>query len=136
MPGPLEIFPMPFWKFVLFILSDPFHSPVGLSYYMVFVCNNGCLGKTDPCYLPKVWIHVTNEVFYILFGVELREILHQIVLITIRENIQNLPSEGVCNDTVVLLPTGITLKFIQRNHFRKCCGFVVVVLKIPHSRHT
>ena len=42
----------------------------------------------------------------------------------------------VSHDAVILLTTGIALKFVQRDYLRKYCGFVIVVLKIPHSCHT
>ena len=102
---------------------------------MIFICNNSSLWEAYLCNLPKVRIHVTNKVFDIVSWFKLWEILHQIIFITVWKNIQNLSSRGICDDAVVLLTTGIALEFVQRNHLRKNCRFVIAALEIPHSRH-
>ena len=42
----------------------------------------------------------------------------------------------VGNDTVVLLTTGISLEFIQREYLRQLLGFMVYASEIAHGGHT
>ena len=63
----LETFAEAWWELVLFVLADTLHRPVGLPDHVVSVSNGGGVGKADSGYLPKVWIHVRNKVFYLIF---------------------------------------------------------------------
>ena len=69
--GFLEVFSELDREFVLLVFSDPFHCPVDLPDDMVPVGNDHRVFEADFGYLPKVWIHVANKVFYILFGFKL-----------------------------------------------------------------
>ena len=70
-PGLFEIFPEPVRQFVLLILSDPFHSPVHLPDDMIPARNDHSIFEANLSHLPKMRIHITNEVFYILSGFKL-----------------------------------------------------------------
>ena len=100
---------------------------------MISVGNNYSIRETGLRNPPEVRIHVTNKVLYICFIGKLREISNQITLITIGKDIKNDSILGVCNNAVILLATGITLKLVQRDHFRKCGWFLAEQVKIAHG---
>ena len=58
-------------QLVLFILSDTLHCPVDLSDDMISVRNDYGIFEAYLSNLPKVRIHITNKVFYLVSGFKL-----------------------------------------------------------------
>lgn len=69
--GFFEVFSESGRQFVLLILPDSFHRPVGLPDDMIPVRNDHSVFEAYLSNLPKVGIHITNKVFYVLFGFKL-----------------------------------------------------------------
>ena len=69
--GFLEILSESGGQFLLFILPDILHRPVDLPDDMISVRNDYGVFKAYLSNLPKVRIHITNKVFYLLSGFKL-----------------------------------------------------------------
>ena len=100
---------------------------------MVTVDHDGGLWETNLGNLTKMRIHVDDNVLNLFSVLKTAEIADHVCLFAVRKNIYDLSVPGIGKNCLVLFSTGVALKFVDGQHFRKLPARVIDQVEIAES---